>query len=55
MKSDILNIHLTNSIQRINDSVNRGYNTAALEIWSWVVGIMGVCLGFSSHPDNWLL
>ena len=52
---DILNIHLTNTIHRINDSIkNQSYTVDkfrnALVIWSRVVGIMGGCLGY-----DWLL
>ena len=52
---DILNIHLTNTIHRINDSIkNQSYTVDkfrnALVIWSRIVGIMGGCLGY-----DWLL
>ena len=50
MKSDILNIHLTNTIHRINDNIKNQSYTYALEIWSWVVGIMSGCLGFLHTP-----
>ena len=50
MKSDIPNIHLTNTIHRSHDSINNQSYSAdksyALEIRSIVVGIMCVCLGF---------
>ena len=52
---DTLNIHLTNTIHRINDSIkNQSYTVDkfrnALVIWARVVGIMGGCLGY-----DWLL
>ena len=55
MKSDVLNIHLTNTIHRINDSIKNQSYTAdkfsfALDFWSRVVGIMGGCLAFLHTP-----
>ena len=58
MKSDILNIHLTNSFHRINASITHQSITAdKFRMLSKfgpdrVVGIMGGCLGFSSRPDD---
>ena len=55
MKSDILNIHPTNLIHRMNDSIKQRIQycqqlSYALEIWSWVLGIIGGCLGFLHTP-----
>ena len=59
MKSDILTIHITNSIRRINDSIkNQSFTADKFRMLSKFVpeswALWAVVSGFS-HPDDWLL